>query len=90
MKDRNGREIGIGDMVIHAEAKTIDKWPGPGEDSFPRRKDGTTPPCPPFLGTHRVKEIVSTTCVRLDPLAGIIPVFLGCALEVVGDADERQ
>ena len=82
MEDFNGREIHIGDIVQHAMAKDIVDW-GPLPASWPRRKDGTVPLCPPFQNTAGVVDFASSRCVRLTPNCASIPVFLACMLEVV-------
>ena len=79
-KDCNGREIRVGDCVIHCEADSITDWGRPKID-WPKRADGTTPLCVPFQGAETVIRVGKQT-VALGPHVSRIPVFLSCMVEV--------
>ena len=83
-KDRNGIDLQPGDIVRHAEAASIVRWPESPKD-WPIRKDGTVPLCCPFPGTTKVTEVVSSVCVEVQPHVARIPVFLAASLEKISD-----
>lgn len=82
MKDCNGREIKIGDRVIHSEAKYVIDWKNPRYD-FPIMKDNRPIMSSPFGGTVAVEGFVGSTCVCVRHAINTIPVYLPCFLEIV-------
>lgn len=77
MKDYSGTEIKVGSRVRHA----YEPWPGnkSGEPGLGYHYHY-------FAGTAEVVEIVGENCVRVHSAVRMIPVFLGCLLEVVPNA----
>lgn len=76
MKDFSGKQIRVGSLVRHA----YEPWPG-GKTGVPSHGHYYHH----FSGTAEVVEIIGENCVRVHSAVKMIPVFLGCLLEVVPD-----
>jgi hypothetical protein len=76
MKDFSGKEIKVGSLVRHA----YEPWPAnkAGERGLGYHYHH-------FSGTAEVVEMVGENCVRVFSAVRMIPVYLGCLLEVVPD-----